>query len=33
MWRERAVALGVVKKVDLYDILSDSSSGLHMKLT
>jgi hypothetical protein len=33
MWRERAVALRVVKKVDLYVILSESLSGLHIKLT
>jgi hypothetical protein len=33
MWRERAGAVRVVKKVDLYVILSASLSGLQMKLT
>jgi hypothetical protein len=33
MWRQRAGAVRVVKKVDIYVILSDSLSGLQMKLT
>jgi hypothetical protein len=32
MWRERAGAVRVVKKVDLYVIFRDSLSGLQMNL-